>query len=180
MSTTIIILSILLWGVSVVVSMRRQAISPILSFVALALLSMAEENGYKMIPLNGMMLMGWLCMTIIVVTATMMQPAALLSQNRGMGYILGGALTGMVVGLLGFSFSNNISLLYGTMIVATIVGAFVGFLMYTNTPGGKKLSIHSGLFFRYLVAKGFPVAISVMMMGVALVLTIAIRNVTSL
>ena len=87
-----------------------------------------------------------------------------------------GALVGLAVGLLGFTVSSNISLLYSIMILAVIAGIFLGFLLYTQTPSGRPVGPGSGNFFRYLLAKGFPTAITVMQIGVVLVLIIALNN----
>ena len=91
-----------------------------------------------------------------------------------------GGITGLAVGLLGFSISSSITLRYAYMILATIAGIAFGFLLYTNTPSGKPVGPGSGNFFRYLLAKGFPTAITLMMLGVALVLLIAVKNVNGL
>lgn len=86
----------------------------------------------------------------------------------------------LAVGLLGFSISSSLTLRYAYMILATIAGIAFGFLLYTNTPSGKPVGPGSGNFFRYLLAKGFPTAITLMMLGVALVLLIAVKNVNGL
>ncbi|MDE6142491.1 MAG: hypothetical protein K2F94_00270, partial [Muribaculaceae bacterium] len=117
------------------------------------------------------------CMTIVVATATMLQPVPLRRASRGMGYIMTGAIAGMAIGLLGFSFASHVSMLYAIMVVATAAGTFFGFLIYTNTPQGRPVGIGSGNFFKYLLAKGFPTAITVMQLGVVLVLLIAINNI---
>lgn len=175
MTVTIIILSCALWIVSLVLTGRRQMLAPAASYAALFLLSLAKSvGGYPLLPINNVILIGWLAMTLIVMTATMLQPAPLLAQRRGWAYINGGALTGMVVGLLGFTIAADESLLYSIMIVATAAGTFLGFLMFTNTPDGADVSIRSGRFFKYLLAKGFPAAITVMMIGVAALLAIAV------
>ena len=63
------------------------------------------------------------------------------------------------------------------MIVSVIIGIFIGFLMYTRTPDGRPVAPGTGNFFRYLLAKGFPTAITVMQPGVVLVLTIALNTI---
>ena len=113
-------------------------------------------------------------MTVVVTTATLLQPVAVRKTRRGMGYIIVGALAGMSVGILGYTVASQVSMLYGIMIAATVAGTFLGFLLYTNTPEGRAINVASGNFFRYLLAKGFPTAITVMQIGVALVLTIAL------
>ena len=175
MSTFIIILSVMLFVAATILLPFRLLIAPACSYLGLLFLSFAQNpQGYPMVPLNGTLLIGWLCMTIVVTLATLMQPAPVRNTSRGMGYITVGALVGMAVGLLAFTVSYRLSMLYGLMIVATAVGTFLGFLLYTNTPDGRAVGISSGNFFRYLLAKGFPTAITVMQIGVALVIVIAL------
>lgn len=175
MAVFLIIVSVLFWAASLAALPKRPLYAPALSYIALIVLSFAKRDGFQLVPLNNTILIGWLCMTLVVMLATMMQPAAVRVSTRGMGYMIGGALTGMAVGLLGFSFSTSLPLLYGIMIVATAVGVFFGFLLWSRTPAGVGMRLPSQNFFRYLMAKGFPTAITVMMIGVALVLVLALN-----
>lgn len=179
MALTLIIFSSLLWLLSLALLFtRRQLLAPAASFIALTLLSMARTStGYPVVPINSTILIGWLCMTVVVMLTVVLQPEAIRTQTKGMGYITGGAVAGMAVGLLGFTFSANLPLLYGGMIIATIAGTFFGFLLFSRTPDGRVVNLRSGNFFRYLLAKGFPTAITVMQAGVALVLVLAINNI---
>ena len=127
-------------------------------------------------PVNNNMLISWLCITIVVMLATMLQPIPVRGQSKGMAYIIGGAIVGLAIGLLGFTVSNAIGMLYGIMIVAVAAGIFFGFLLYANTPAGVSVSIGIGNFFRYVMAKGFPTAVTVMQIGLVLVLLIATSN----
>lgn len=178
MTVILIIFSCMLWVLSGWLLFGRQTLAPGASFVALTLLSLAKSgDGYPLLPINNTILIGWLCMTVVVTLATMLQPLPVRQQSKGMGYILSGAVVGMVVGLLGFTFSSNLPMLYGIMIVATVAGVFFGFLLYSRTPDGAAVSPSSGNFFRYLLAKGFPTAITVMQAGVALVILLAVNNI---
>ncbi len=157
---------------------RRILLSPAAAYLALLTLSFAKDgNGYPLVPINSTILFGWLCMTLVVMVATILQPAPLRLTGKGTGYILVGALAGMAVGLLAFSFTTTVSMLYSIMIAATVAGCFFGFLLYTNTPEGRPVSIGSGHFFKYLLAKGFPIAITVMQAGVAAVILIAVNRI---
>lgn len=180
MTVFLIILSILLWVASVWSLYGRQTLAPALSYLALLSLSFMSENGYPVMPLNGTILTGWLCMTLVVIFTTVLQPEPVRRQTRGMSFIIGGGVTGLALGLLGFSVASSISLRYACMILATAAGIVLGFLLYTNTPTGRPVRPGSGNFFRYLLAKGFPTAITLMMAGVALVLLIALKNVNGL
>lgn len=172
MTTALLILSIVIWVASLALLFWNQLMAPILSYLALLCLSFAGPSDAPLLPINSTMLIGWLAMTLVVVCATAMQPAPVRAQTRGMGYITLGGIAGLTVGLLGFSLTANVSLLYGIMIVGVVAGIFFGFLLFSNTPRGRDVSLRSNYFFTYLFAKGFPTAITIMMMGVAIVLAL--------
>lgn len=175
MAVAFIILAVLLWVVSLFLQGRRQLLAPAASYLGLLTLSFATgSDGLPLLPINNVILIGWLCMTLVVMTTVVLQPAAVRAQKRGTGYMTVGALAGMSVGLLGFTVgAGSLSLIYGLMILATAAGTFFGFLLFTNTPDGAGVNLRSGRFFKYLLAKGFPIAIAVMMTGVAAVVAIA-------
>lgn len=124
--------------------------------------------------------MGWLVMTLVVMFTVILQPDPIRRQTRGMTYFIVGGAAGLAVGLLGFSFCQSISLRYSCMVLGVLAGVFLGFLLYTYTPDGRAVRPGSGHFFSYLLAKGFPTALTLMMPGVALVLVIALKNVNGL
>lgn len=180
MAIFLIIVSALLWLLSIWTLYGRQALSPALSYVALVLISFAQKDGYPLLPVNGTILTTWLCMTLLVMFTVYLQPVPVRRQTRGMIYIIVGGITGLAVGLLGFTFTTSPGLIYSCMILGTVVGIFLGFLMYTNTPEGRPVGFSSGNFFRYLLAKGFPTAITLMQLGVVLVLWISMSKVNAL
>lgn len=171
-----IVLSIVCWAAGLFFLFRKQLVAPALSYLGLLFISMAERSDIPLVPVNNTILIGWLCLTLVVMLATVIQPPAITAQTRGEGYMLGGALTGMAVGLLGFTFSASLSVLYGIMVVATLAGIFFGYLLFTNTPAGSAVGFRSGRFYTYLLAKGFPTAITVMQIGVVLVILVATRS----
>ncbi|MDE6237246.1 MAG: hypothetical protein K2M45_05210 [Muribaculaceae bacterium] len=176
MAIFLIILSCLLWLLSLWLLRGRQVGAPAASFAALLLLSLAKKNGWQLLPINLTMLTGWLCMTLVVMFVCYLQASAVRAQTKGWGYMTIGGLCGMVVGLLGNSFAASVSVLYGIMIIGVIIGIFLGFLLYTNTPDGRPVAPRSGHFLKYLLAKGFPTAITIMQGGVALVLLVAMHS----
>lgn len=180
MAIFLIILSILLWLVSIWFLFGRPVIAPALSYVALLVLSFAKTDVYPIVPINNVMLIGWLCMTVVTMIATMLQPDAINRQIKGMAFMVGGAIVGLAVGLLGYTITQAIAGRYAIMIVAVIAGIFFGFMLYSNTPDGQPVRIGSGNFFKYLLAKGFPTAITIMQIGVVLVLLITMKNVNGL
>lgn len=176
MALFLIIISCLLWLAALWTLRGRQIASPALSFAALLCLSQAQRGGYHLLPLNMVILSGWLIMTVVVMFTTYLQPAVVRSQTRGWAYLAVGGLAGMAVGLLGFTISSSVSILYGIMILGTVAGTYLGFLLYTRTPDGRPVAPGSGNFFRYLLAKGFPTVITVSQIGVALTLAIYINQ----
>lgn len=180
MTVFLTILCILLWAAAVACLYGRQVIAPALSYLALFTLSLISENGFPLLPLNNTILTGWLCMTLVVTFAAALQPEPVRRQTRGMSFMIVGGMTGLALGLLGFQISSGIPVRYACMVLGTAAGIALGFLLYTRTPDGKPVSPGSGNFTRYLLAKGFPTAITLMMAGIALVLLIAVKNVNGL
>ena len=175
MSTFIIIISVILFLAAIALLPLRMPAAPACSFAGLLVISLARNaQGVPLVPVNTTILLCWFFMTVVVTVATMMQPVPVRNTSRGMGYITTGAIVGMAVGLLGFTTSYRLNMLYGLMILATAIGTFLGFLLFSNTPDGRAVGIRSGNFFRYLFAKGFPTAITVMQIGVVLVIVIAL------
>lgn len=175
MSIFFLVVSILFWAAAIAALPFRPLYAPALSYFGLLCISFCETNGIPWLPVNGSMLMSWLCITIVVMLATILQPSAVRSQTRGMAYMIGGGIVGLVVGLLGYTVSSAISVLYGIMIIATAVGIFFGFLLYSNTPDGRSMRVGGGFFFQYLLAKGFPTAVTLMQIGLVFVLLIALK-----
>lgn len=179
MMALIIVASCLIWVAAIVALWWRPVVSPVLSFLALLCLSLAKTGAqtvggpFPLVPVNSNVMMSWLCMTVVVTGATVMQPAARLAGKQGMAYLLAGAVAGLAVGLLAVSFSSELSVLYGCMVIAVAAGTFFGWILFANTPAGKNDRVESSRFFQNLLAKGFPVAITVMQIGVPLVILVA-------
>lgn len=176
MSIFLLVISIIFWVAAIAALPSLPLYAPALSYLGLLLMSFCETNGIPWFPINNNMLISWLCITVVVMMATLLQPAAVRAQARGMAYMIGGALVGLAIGLLGFTVSSSVGMLYGIMVIATAVGIFFGFLLYSNTPDGRGVSIGSGHFFSYLMAKGFPTAVTIMQIGIIFVLLIATHN----
>lgn len=177
MSIFLLIASILLWAAALGSLPSRPLFSPGLSYLGLLCLSLCRGgDGYAWLPISSAMLISWLCITVVVMMATVLQPAAVNRQARGMAYIIGGAAVGLAIGLLGFTISASLPALYAIMMVGVAAGIFFGFLLYSRTPDGSAIGVMSGNFFRYLLAKGFPTAITVMQIGLVFVLLIYVNN----
>lgn len=171
MGVTLLILSIVCFVCSVALIYVRGILAPVAAFMGLLF---AWLSG--MLPLNSTIIVMWLCMTALVTTLQMLHTPQVRGSRAGVGYMVAGAFTGMAAGLPGVTLATTPAMLYGIMIVATVAGTFFGFLLYTNTPRGRGLDLASGRFFGYLLAKGFPVALTVMQIGVVAVLLVWMRG----
>ena len=181
MMVFLIILSCLLWIGGVALLFRRLSFAPAFGYLGLLTLSFAKDGGMPLLPISPSILWGWLAITAIVTLSAAMQPQGVKNERRGTGYMAVGALTGLAVGLLGFSVTADLSLLYGIMVVAVAVGVCLGFLLFTRTPHGAAFGgLRSGALRTYLPAKGFPIAITVMQIGIALVLAVALQKFVNL
>lgn len=180
MSIVFLILSIIAWAGAIFCLPFRPLFAPALSYVGLLLISFCETGGVSWLPLSNNMLISWLCITVVAMFAIMLQSQAVRSQTRGMAYIIGGSLVGLAIGLLGFTFTLDITALYGIMMVGVIAGIFFGFLLFSNTPKGSAVSLRSGNFFTYLLAKGVPTAITIMQIGLIFVILILKANYSSI
>lgn len=173
MATFIVILSCLLWALSLVLLFYRQLIAPAASYIALFLLSFARSGPYPLLPINNTILIGWLCMTLVVMAATIIQNREVTADRRGVGYMLGGGIVGLAIGLLGFTATASVTTMYSLMVLSVACGVFFAFLLFSNTPAGRPFGFRSGRFFQYLLAKGFPIAVTLMMAGVPLTIVVA-------
>ena len=176
MMIPLIILSCLLWVTAFLALPKRIIIAPALSYCALLVVSFARLNGYTIVPLGTPMTISWLCITLVMTLILIVQNPALRQQSRGVGYMTLGSLAGMAVGLMAFTFSASLNALYAIMLGATVVGTFLGLFLFSNTPDGSEIRLPSHRFFRYLLAKGFPVVITTAQLGIAAVIIIALLN----
>lgn len=177
MSIFLLIAAIILWVAAIGMLPGRPILGPAMSYLGLLCMSLCTNSeGISWLPINANMLISWLAITLVVMVATVLQPSRIRAQARGMAYIIAGGVVGLAIGLLGYTVTSSVSVLYGIMIIATIVGIFFGFLLYSNTPDGRQVGVLSGNFFRYLLAKGFPTAVTLMQIGLVLVLLIYTRD----
>lgn len=179
MAIAAIIFSCLFFIAALAVVRPYIVLAPSLSYLGLLTLSFAStKEGYPILPINSTILWSWCYIVIIVTIATVMQSARLRQSVKGVNYMLIGAIAGMSIGLLGFSLSGSVSVLYSTMIIATAIGCFLGFVFYSRTPEGKYVIAPDGSpvrstsrdFFKYFFAKAFPISITIMQIGVVLIL----------
>lgn len=125
-----------------------------------------------MLPINNTILIGWLCMTVVVMGATIMQPMRLTSSTGGVLYMVIGGIAGLAVGLVPSSFGVTVAMLYSSMVIGTAAGIFFGYLIYSRAKGRGGETPDEAGYFAPLLAKGFPTAITLMQLGVPLVLLV--------
>lgn len=177
MTATGIVFASILYAASILLLGWRQIASPSCAFLGLLILSFTPgPNGYAILPISSSMVFGWLCVTVLVTVVTLLQPRAVRDTSLGVWYMTAGAIVGLAIGLLGFSISPLPGVIYTSMIIAVAVGTIFGYLVFVKTPAGRGASAQSGRFFNYLLAKGFPVAVTIMQAGVVLALIIIIHN----
>lgn len=103
----------------------------------------------------------WGIATALSLAITYMLPPEVAKARGGVPYISGGAIVGMVLGML-----------FNTM-AGIILGAAIGSLMATiafaKTPAGRPMQFPSSKFFNYFAAKGLPAIVTMSMIGASLV-----------
>jgi len=165
MTTLLLILAGLLYALAAFLLFKREQLGPVASFLALGSVYLSGA-----LPLSVNMLITWLCITLVITGVSAMQPPAVMAQRRGMGYMCVGALTGLALGLSGYTFTLRLGAVYAIMALAVAAGVSAGYCLFTRTPQGAQLRAPRSRFFSYLLAKGFPVVIAAMMLGVTLIL----------
>lgn len=151
----------------------RILLAPALSYVALITLSFAKIHGMPILPLSGQLEVFWLAASAVMMVIIILQNPAIRAQSRGVWYMTIGGVTGMVLGLLGFTITPSLNANYAIMLLTTATGVCFGMLLFGKTPAGAAVAPGSGHFFRYLLAKGFPILITVAQLGVAAVILCA-------
>ncbi len=95
----------------------------------------------------------------IALVLDILLPKEISRGNIGRGYIVGGTLAGMVVGML---------LSSAGIILGGAFGAFLGGLAFSRTPKGKSLKFPSQAFTRFISAVGLPALVTMSMIGLVL------------
>lgn len=115
----------------------------------------ARLSGYTPFPNSTMIF--WGIAVVLVVINRYMLPAHIRDSRRGLGYIAGGALAGMAIGLTLYSAASIIG--------GAILGALIGAIAYARTSRGAALEFPTIKFFNYLGAKGIPSVMTASMAG---------------
>lgn len=174
MTIFLIISGCLLWTAALALLPRRVILGPPLSYCAMLLMSLTvSKEGYPLFPLPSSLLISWLCITLAVMLVVVLQSPALRAQSRGVVYMTAGGVAGMLTGLASLSLTSQLSPAYALMILGAAIGTSLGLLFFSYTPKGREIAPRSGYFFKYLLAKGFPVLITVAQLGIILVIIAA-------
>lgn len=154
-STPWLIATIALMAICVVMMFMPRTPACIVGYMALWT---ARFSGYT--PFTTSTMIFWGVVVIIVAANRFLLPAQIRLSRRGIGYIAGGAIAGMAVGLT----------LYrpATVITGAVLGAFLAAIAYTRTERGKVLQFPTAKFFNYLGAKGLPAVMAASMVGLIL------------
>lgn len=154
MTTLWLILGIILLASSLVFTVR-----PVIpaTFAAYASLWLIKWSGA--VPMPPAILAFWGVATLLVLCIDFLLPRQVTASRAGLAYLGGGSLAGMLVGLI-FS--------YPLMIAGAAVGAVLGAMAYSRTPGGKTIKFPSSRFIQYLCAKGLPIIVTICIIGVVM------------
>lgn len=102
----------------------------------------------------------WTAAALISLGICFMLPKAVSQSRVAMGYIVGAALTGGMVGMI---------VSHAGLIIGAMAGAFCGAMAYSRTPSGAILQFPSSKFLHYLCAKGLPAVVNICIFGCLLV-----------
>lgn len=154
MTLSAIIISLIAVVITILLMLTRQRLAPALAWFSLAILWIADANVPRLSTI-----IFWAVATAIATTINFMLPDAVVDSRRGQGFISGGALCGMFIGMI----INN-----ATLIVGAIIGAFIGSLVFSHTPSGRSILSPTSKFVNYVCAKAMPTIISACTIGVSI------------
>lgn len=161
MTTLFLILSILLAGLALFLTLRPFVPS---TFIAYLSLWMVKWSGVVVVP--EVMLIFWGIATLLTLVINNSLPRQASKSIAGAAYISGGSLAGMLVGLISS---------YQLMIIGAAVGALFGAMAYSRTPQGSTIKKPASRFIQYVAAKGLPTIITISLIGIVIQLLILSR-----
>lgn len=149
---SMLIISVLLTGVSVVLSYMSRWEAVLLSLAALVF---GKLSGLL---IDSSSLIFWGLASIIVVVIYFLLPRQVRMSRVGLPYFCTGALAGAFLGLL----LNSVA----GVIVASAAGVLLGAVAFSRMDAGRVLEFPSKKFFNYLCAKGLPLVVIFSMLGI--------------
>lgn len=154
MATVCIIFSSIAAIAAIVEMFRRKIWAPGIAWVGLLVLFFAPAN----VPTTGTILF-WLIAGMIATGINALLPKPVADSSVGVGYIAGGALAGMFVGIV---------MSQAAMIIGAVAGAFIGAFAFSRTPSGMQIRFPFSKFFNYTCAKGLPAIVTVCICGITI------------
>lgn len=152
MALTIITIIVLL--AAAVMSFFNTTYPAVIAFAGLCLTGFLPGGGVTMSSY-----IFWGIATVIVVSLGFILPDGIVNSRRGMPYICGASLAGMLVGMALSS--------HAAMVAGAFAGAVLGGIAYAKTPAGEVLEFPTSKFLNYLCAKGLPVVVTMSIIGTA-------------
>ena len=152
-STPWLVFAVILMAIGVVMIFFPRTPSCVVAYMAMWAARLSNFTPFT----DGTMIF-WGAAVAIVVINRYMLPSYIRDSRRGVGYIGGGALAGMAVGLTMYTAA--------TVIGGSILGALLAAIAYTRTERGKVLEFPTIRFFNYLGSKGIPAVMTASMAGI--------------
>lgn len=160
LSTPWLVFALVLAGISMVMMFVPRVPASVVAYMALWA---ARLSGYAPFSVGTMLF--WGAAVAIVLVNRFLLPTFIRNSTRGLGYIAGGAIVGMALGLTLYTAA--------TVIGGSVLAAFFGALAYTRTRRGAELDFPTAKFFNYLGAKGIPAVVTASMCGLIFAALIA-------
>ena len=151
-STPWLVFGLVLTAIALVLMFVPRVPACIIAYMGLWCARLSEYTPFT----DGTMIF-WGAAVVIVMVNRYLMPAFVRNSTRGLGYIGGGAIAGMAVGLTMYRAASVIG--------GAIVGAFLGAVAYSRTKSGATLEFPTSKFFNYLGAKGLPAVLTASMAG---------------
>lgn len=154
-STPWLVFALVLSGISLIMMFVPRTPACIVAYMALWAAWLSDYTPFSMATM-----IFWGAAVLIVIINRMLLPAFVRNSTRGLGYMAGGAIVGMAIGLIMYR--------PATIIGGAILGTFLGALAYARTSGSNDLDFPTSKFFNYLGAKGLPAVVAASMIGLIL------------
>lgn len=151
-STPWLVFALILAAISLVMMFVPRTPACIVAYMALWAAKLSSYTPFT----TGTMLF-WGAAVAIVLINRFLLPSQVRNSSRGLGYIAGGAIAGMALGLTLYTAAS--------IIIGAVVGAFLGSIAYSRTAAGQVLQFPTSKFFNYLGAKGIPAVIAASLNG---------------
>lgn len=124
--------------------------------LAFAYLGMMAVRQSACIRIDSNLMLFWAVATLILLVVRLWTPHMQPVSQTGRNYIVGGALVGMLPGVL---------LGYAEMIIGSVIGAFLGLIAWRRTPKGSESRVNT---LKTACEVGLPAVVTMSMIGLTL------------